>query len=141
MDAEGLVQDLPDSEPGIEGGVGILEDDLHLLAQRTHLLVVVVGDVLSRKVDRSRRGFQQSDDGPPQGGLAASRLSHQAQSFTRLDGQGDVLHRHQGGGLLGAAAADVVTGGDVPDIENRSLGGVGVHVALSVSQDAASSVK
>ena len=32
MDPERLVQDLADSEPGIEGGVGILEDDLHLLA-------------------------------------------------------------------------------------------------------------
>ena len=86
---------LADPHSGIERGVGVLKDNLHLLAELTERMTVGGGDVdqlrslvafdLSSQQHASGGGFDQPQDAPGGGGFAATRLSHQPQGGAPRD--------------------------------------------------------
>ena len=90
---QGLGDDVPDGHPGIEGGVGVLEDHLHLAAPGLELLLGHAGDVLAVQHDLPGGGVVHADDRPGAAGLAAARLAHQAQGLPSADGEGHPVHR------------------------------------------------
>ena len=64
--------DLPDGLARVEGGVGVLEDDLHVAAHFAQSFGTEVGKVLTAEVHRAGIGFNQPKDAAPGGGLAAA---------------------------------------------------------------------
>ena len=76
--ADGIGDELEHCIPGIEGGKGILEDDLHLFLQLPPGVAFGKGDILPLEEDLAVGGGGEAQDRPPQGGLAAARLAHNA---------------------------------------------------------------
>ena len=60
VDLKGLGQNGPDRFPGVERGVGVLEDDLQILAQVVKLLLIHLADVLSVEQDLAAGGLVQA---------------------------------------------------------------------------------
>lgn len=125
VDYELLGYQLEDRVARVQAGIGVLEDELHLLAQRTHLLFVIGEDVLALIVDLAGGVGLEPQDGAPQGGLAAARLANYAQRGALLDGKAHVVHgvEHTGAGL------EVLL--EVFDLQN---GGVGVNGGFGFSR-------
>ena len=90
---QGLLHRLKHGHAGVEGGVGVLEDDLHLLAQLTQLFLVDVGDVLAVEEDLAFGALQQVDHGTAQGGLAAAGLADDAHGGALGNGESHIVHR------------------------------------------------
>ena len=90
LDLQGFGEDVANFQGRVQGRVGVLEDHLQVLAQLAPLLAVGMGDVVALKGDGSLGDGRQPQHGPAQGGLAGSRLPHQAQGLPRLDGDVDV---------------------------------------------------
>ncbi len=100
-----LPQDRPHGHPGIQGGIGVLEDDLHVSAKRLqqlvrcggdhHLLVLLIwpGQLLAAEGDLPRGGLDESKDGPTRGGLSAAALAHQAKGLPLPDVHIDIVDR------------------------------------------------
>src|SRR5216110_546532 len=89
VDHERLADDRAHRHPRIERRVGVLEDDLHLFAQRTQRALVERRDVLRPEPDLARRRLDQPEDRATRGGLAAARLADEAERLARQD-----LERH-----------------------------------------------
>src|SRR5947199_2231158 len=85
VDHEGLADDRPDRHSRIQRRVRVLEDDLHLLAERAQRALVQRGDVLALEGDLARGRLDQSQDRAAGGGLAAARLAHEPQRLARHD--------------------------------------------------------
>lgn len=96
VDLKGLGQNGPDRFPGVERGVGVLEDDLHLLAQGQSLFPVRREDVLSPVEQLSVAALEQTHDDIAHRALAAAALTHQTQRLAGIDVEADVVHRVQG---------------------------------------------
>ena len=92
-DDHGLGDDLRHRQPGVDAGIGVLEDDLHLGAVGPHLLFAAFGDVLPLEEDLPGRGLDEPQDGPPQGGFSAAGLPHHTQGVPLVDAETDVVHR------------------------------------------------
>src|SRR3989449_5216330 len=71
---EGLADDRPDRHSRIERRVRVLEDDLHLLAERAQRALVERRDVLCPEPDLARGRLDEPEDRAARGGLAAARL-------------------------------------------------------------------
>ena len=88
-----LGHDIHHLHPGIQGGVGILEHHLRpageLLVNGGGLLAV---HHMAVKDHMAVGGGIEANDGAAQGGLAAARLTHQAQGLTLVDVEGHVIH-------------------------------------------------
>ena len=76
---------------GVEGGVGVLEDHLHLGAEPAERIALHVGDVRAVEADGAAGGLIQPENGAGQGGLAAARLAHQTQVFPLEELEGHVV--------------------------------------------------
>src|SRR4030042_3648333 len=76
---------LADGHAGVERTIGILEDDLHLLAQRLHLVIGYVADIFTFIDDPSLLRRQKPQEEPRDGRLAASALSDQAQGLALIN--------------------------------------------------------
>ena len=87
----------------VQGGLGVLEDHLHLLDD---LPVQCVGnfavDLLALVEHLTAGGGQDAHDGPADGGLARAGLAHQTEGLALIDGKVCVLD-----GLVGFAAGAV----------------------------------
>ena len=70
--AVGLTDQLVDPETRVQGGVGILEDHLHLLAHGGEAVAVKGRDVLAVEKNAARGGTIEPQDGPSNGGLSAA---------------------------------------------------------------------
>ena len=96
---DGLVQpiggsdDGPHGLAGVQRGVGVLEDHLHVAADQPEVLALQLRDVPALEEDGAIRGVEQAHGHPGQGGLAAARLPHQAQGLAGIDLQVDAVHR------------------------------------------------
>ena len=97
MDDHVLGNDLDDGLAGVNAGVGVLEDDLQILAQGTELPLADLGDILALVDDLSGGGLHQAEDASAQGGLAAAGFAHYADGLALLDIQVDAIHRMEGG--------------------------------------------
>ena len=88
-----LRDNIPHRHSGVEGGVGILKNHLHLFPERLQLPLFHVGNILAVQENLSLRGIINSDNGSGAAGLAAARFSHQTQGFSLLQGKAHVVHR------------------------------------------------
>ena len=93
LDNEGGGNRFADGHAGVEGGKGVLEDDLHLPAQLLHLLGAQGQHVPALEEHLAAGGFVEAQDSPAHGGLSAAGLAYHAQGFARMDGKTDVVHR------------------------------------------------
>src|SRR5581483_5848208 len=88
-----LRDDLADGHAGIERGVGILEDHLHLLAHADHRLAVEPGEVHALEADLAGRRLVETQHQAAERGFAAARLADQPQRLAGLDVDGHVVDR------------------------------------------------
>ena len=93
VDEHGLCDQLPDGHTGIQAGVWILEDHLHLRAHMVHLGLIHGHEVPALVKDLAGRRLLQAQHGAAQGGLAAAGLTHHAQGLALFDLQVDAVHR------------------------------------------------
>ena len=91
-DLQGLADGLPDALSRVEGGEGVLKDDLHFLPHVVEGLFVRRGDVTAAVEDPSGRGLDEPYEEPSRGGLAAARLAHETEGLPFLYGEGYVVH-------------------------------------------------
>src|SRR4029079_19413941 len=69
----------------IQRRVGILENDLHLAADRAQRLRVQAGDVLAVEPDLARSRLDQPQDATARGRLAATRFAYEPERLAGLD--------------------------------------------------------
>ncbi len=69
---EGSRDDRADGVPGVQRGVGVLEDHLHLAAERHHLLAREIRDVAPVELDAPAGGVQELENGTAGSRLAAA---------------------------------------------------------------------
>ena len=93
VDEHGLPDDRPRRHPRVEGGVGVLEDHLHPLAEGHHADRVEVGHVFAVHVDPPLGRLQQLEHGASDRGLAAARLADEAQRLAAPDVERHPVHR------------------------------------------------
>ena len=118
VDVDGFSHNVPNGHPGVQAGVGVLKDDLHLppvgqhiqggllacfgvavpVQHRPALLVLegafaAVKDHLTVVDDAAVGGLVQAEHGAAHGGLAAAGFPHQAQGLPLADKEGNVVHR------------------------------------------------
>ena len=95
-EAASLLQRLLDgvlhADTRIQRGIGILEDDVHLLTQTAQILALGVGDILTVHDDMAVGRVKQTNDGTPQRGFAAAGLAHDAHGMTLFNVEGHVIH-------------------------------------------------
>ena len=90
---DGLADQLADGFTRVERGKRILENDLHFLAQRTHLPDAVFRDVLSVENDFPAGRFDQLQDGPAGRRFSAAGLSDDSQRLALFDFKADPVDR------------------------------------------------
>jgi len=78
-------------QPRIERGVGILEDDLHVAAQRAQRLAVEPRDLGALEPDLAGTGLDQPQDAAAGRRLAAARFAHQPQCFAGSNVEADAI--------------------------------------------------
>ena len=96
VDVDGLRHDVLDQPAGVQGPVGVLEDDLHVLLEGVAALPGAVEDVLALEVHLPLRGLEEVQNRVDQGGLAAAGFAHDAQDFALFELEAHVVHRFQG---------------------------------------------
>ena len=102
MHLQQLADGRPHRHAGVEGGERILEDDLHVAAQLPQPAAVGGDHVDAFDAAALQRapehhlpggGFDQAEDAAGGGGLAASRLAHQAEGASGPDVERHARHR------------------------------------------------
>jgi len=83
---------------GVQGGIGVLKDHLHLAPEPSHGLLGQMSDFPAVEIDRACRGFDEAQQCPSQGGLAATALPYQAQGLALPDREIDPVHGPQRSG-------------------------------------------
>ena len=78
VDDEGFFDYGAYGHAGVQGAVRVLEDDLKLLPEGTHCPARELGEVLAPEADFTARGFEELEDAPADGGLAASAFTDEA---------------------------------------------------------------
>ena len=94
-----LGDDLTDGHTGVQGCIGILEDELHLSAHGLELLLVHLGDVATLEVNLAGGRRIEVHDGATGGGLTATGLTDQAERLASTNLEGKVVD--SGDDLLG----------------------------------------
>ena len=119
VDDERLRNDLSDGHAGVQGRIGVLEDELHVAAHLLELLLAHLRDVLALEEHRAAGGTGEVHDAAARGGLAAAGLSHQAEGLASVDVKRDVVDGVDGplgealakdAGLNGELLAEVLHG-------------------------------
>src|SRR5712691_11140434 len=85
MGDERLPNRIADGDAWVQAGVWVLKDDLQLAAIAIHVALPQTGELNATVVHLSAAGFEQTQDEPSSGGLAAAALSHQPQRLPRHD--------------------------------------------------------
>ncbi len=88
-----LPDNLADGHPGIQGGVGVLEDDLHFFPEGMEPFLVHMGHILPLVEDLASGALLKVQHGPAQGGLAAAGFPYHAQGGSLLNLEADIVHR------------------------------------------------
>ena len=79
VDLERLSDDVADRHPGVERGVGVLEDDLDVATQPAHLAPGRAAPVGTLEDDLARGGLLEAHEQPAQRGLATAGLADDAE--------------------------------------------------------------
>src|SRR5947207_3587945 len=115
---DGLREDLPDRHPGVQGAVGILEDDLEPSAERPEPGLAERGEVLTLEEDGAAGRAIELENEPARGRLAAPRLADQAQRLAAPDGEAHAVDRpHDRLGTPEQATPDGEVLDEVADLE------------------------
>jgi hypothetical protein len=114
-----LGEGVPDGEGGVQGGVGILEDDLEIAAQLPAAGPAGLVDALPGEGDGARVDGDETEDGAAQGRLARPGLADQPEGLTRADVEADALEH------LGTRGAAALAGEGDPQVPHpqQGLGG------------------
>ena len=117
VDAEGFGEDLADGHAGVEGGVGILEDDGEVAAEAAELAGGGVEEVDGRSgggggfgggvEDLAGGGFDEAEEEAGEGGFAGAGFADEAEGFAAGEGEGDVVDDG-----VGAVGFGEVVGGE-----------------------------
>src|SRR5436190_1465816 len=91
VDLQRRGDDRTDALARIEARVRILEDDLHLLAERSQVAPAELADRATAELDVAGGRFEQAHDRPAERGLAASGLADEPERLALVDGEGDVV--------------------------------------------------
>ena len=91
VDGHGLQQTVPDAHGGVQGGLRILEDDLHPPVVRPAPLPVQACDVLPLEADAPPGGLEDAGDHAGKGGLAASAPAAEQDALSIRNRQIDVV--------------------------------------------------
>ena len=92
LDQQAFLDDLTDRQAWRQRAIGVLEDDLHLLAQRTHLATLKGLDVAAKIEDRTFRGGEPQES-KTESGLAGTRLADDAERLAGAHPDVDAVHR------------------------------------------------
>jgi hypothetical protein len=84
---------------GVERRIGVLKDNLHLLAHGLHLGLGVGDNVFALKEDLPRRRFMKAQHGATGRRFAATRFAHEAEGPPFIDVKGDVVDGAEWAGL------------------------------------------
>lgn len=93
MEVQRLADGVHNGHPGVQRGVGILEDHLHPLPEGQQLLALQMADVRSVKEDLACGGLIKTGDGTAQGALSAAGLAYQAECLMPVNVQVDLVYR------------------------------------------------
>ena len=99
---QGISDDLAHPLAGVQRSERILEDHLHLAAQRTQIATGAAHQFLALEAHRARRRRHQLQDRPAQCRLAATGFAYQAECFALIQGEADSVD----GTYLGYFAVD-----------------------------------
>ena len=92
MHPQPLVDDVGNRHARAERAVGVLEHDLHVVAERPHLAEFQAGDLLAQKADQALRG-NQPQDGEPERGLAGAGFADDAERLALAHRDVDAVDR------------------------------------------------
>ena len=105
MDGEGLAEGLADGHAGVEGGVGVLEDDGELAAEVAHLgggdveeveLAGLAVGVERAKEDAAAGGFDEAKNEAGDGAFTRAGFADEAEGFAAVELQRDVVDDARG---------------------------------------------
>ena len=88
-----LRNDISDRHSGIQRGIWILKDHLHVLAERLQDPLRKMGDVPALKKNRSFCRLVDPDDGAGTAGFSAAGLSDQPKCHALVNGKADMIDR------------------------------------------------
>src|SRR5205807_2043413 len=132
MDDQRFADDRADGHARVERSVGILEDDLHVAAQRAQRAAGQGGDVLAVEPDLAGGRLDQPQDAAPGGRFAATRFADEAQGLAGIDLEARPIDRmHPLDLAREQPALHRVVLDQLPDAQQRLAGGailqVGAH--------------
>jgi len=93
VDERTLADEPPHRPPWVQGGVGILKDNLHVPSEALHGVLIVGHDVCVVEIDLSLRGFLQPENTAAERGLSATGFPDQPQGLPFLDDKIHAIHR------------------------------------------------
>jgi ABC-type oligopeptide transport system ATPase subunit len=121
VDAQRIADDRAHPLARVERSVRVLEDHLHLPAQRLQLAAGELGDVAALEVDRARGELEQADDAAAERRLAATRFAHEPECLAGSHLEADAVHGVHPGDLAldDDALLDREVLADVVDLQER----------------------
>ena len=90
---ERLADDVADRHAGVERGVRILEDDLHLPPHPAHLLATDLGQLDTLEAHRARGRLEELEDAVAGRRLARAGLADEPERLARSDVEADAVDR------------------------------------------------
>ena len=91
MNDQGLGDDVFYAVAGIEGGEGILENDLHVAAEAAHFAAGGGEQVATIEAHAAGGGLDEAKDEASESALARTGFANQAESFSGVNVEGDVV--------------------------------------------------
>jgi hypothetical protein len=91
MNDKGLGDYVFYAEAGVERGEGVLEDDLHVAAELAHLAARGGEQVATVEADAAGGGLDEAEDEASEGALAGAGFADQAEGFSGMNVEGDVV--------------------------------------------------
>lgn len=121
MDVHGLPDDLAHRHTGIQRGIGVLEDHLHIAPEVLHFAAGEFGDILAHELDLALGGLIDLHQGAAQGALAAAGFTYQAKGLVFHHLKGDIVDRLDGLLFSKQATAYREVGLEALHFQDRSL--------------------
>src|SRR5438270_5985055 len=90
---EPLADDLADGQPRVQGGVRVLEDDLHVRTRLLQVSAVHLQQIAAVELDAAGRGLDQPQQQTAGRGLAAAGLAYEAEDLAFLDVERNPVYR------------------------------------------------
>ncbi len=120
MDLHRLDDRFSDRHARVQGGIGVLENDLEVLSDPPQILLGHPSDILPFKEDPPTGGIEEPKEGPSQRGLSTAGFSNEPERFPRVDIEAHIVHRlHVVLGLPEKALPDREPGLHILELKER----------------------